>query len=413
MVKDERLDFWVFLETFLKWWRIIVFNVLTITLLTIIISLLLPKKWTATAIILPPTLSSNSLNIEDVGSIYNLSSMALSAMPGIISPSDIVSGIMQSETIMRHIIDRFDIMKHYRIKTLDDAFKKMKKIIHISVTQDQMVKIEVTTEDPEYSAEIANALVEEVDKFNREVLMTTGKQFRIFLGNRLKEAEDELRSAAESLKVFQEKYKIFSLDIETKKSLELLATLQGQIVAKKVQVNALRSYSYKNNPQILKLKKDISALEKQLKEIEYGTPVKSKLKSRKDFGVGFSVPLNDVPDVGFKLTQLEMNLEVKKTVYSLLAEQYEKAKILESKDTPTITVLDKARPPDLRSFPKRKKLVVIAFIISIIYGFFIAIVCEGLDRITRDHRKYSRLFMLIDTFLAEIKPFLKKFRIKK
>lgn len=414
MEKDEKLDFWIFLETFFKWWRVIVFNILTVTLLTIVISLVLPKKWSATAIILPPSASTSSLNVEDIGSAYTLSSMALSALPGIISPSDVIVGILQSETIMEKIIDRFNIMNRYKIKKLDSAFKKIKKITNISVSKEQMVKIEVTTEDPKFSADIANAYVEEIDKFNKDVLMTTGKQFRVFLEKRLKEAEEELRATAESLKSFQEKYKIFSITEETKKSIELLGTLQGQIIAKKVQLNALKSYSYRGNPQILKLQKEISALEKQLKELEYGnqSPKNSKNK-KKDFGIGFSIPLDEVPDIGLKLTRLEMNLGVKKTIYSLLAEQYEKARILESKDTPTITILDRARPPELRSFPRRRRLVVIAFLLSVFYGFGIGVVCEVLERIRNNRQRYSKLFTLIEKFIKETEPILRKFKIKK
>ncbi len=413
MNKDERVDFWVFLEIFFKWWRVIVFNILVVTLLTVVISLVLPKKWTAATVILAPSPSTSSLNVEDIGSAYTMSSMALSALPGIISPSDVIAGVLQSETIMKKIIDRFDLMKRFKTKKLDETFKKVTKMTDISITKQQMIKIAVSTNDPQFSADIANAYVEEIDKFNKDVLMTTGKQFRVFLEKRLKEAEEELKTAAESLKFFQEKTKIFSLEHETKKSIELLGTLQGQIIAKKVQLNALKSYSYKGNPQILKLQKEISALEKQIKELEYGSPDAKKSDKKKDFGIGFSVSLSDVPEIGLKLTKLEMNLEVKKTVYSLLAEQYEKARILESKDTPTITVLDKARPPELRSFPRRRKLVVMFFVLSVIYGFGLAILCEGFERIKSNRQKYSRLLTLVEKFLIEIEPILKKLKIKK
>jgi len=413
MEKDERVDFWVFLETFFKWWRVIVFNILTITLLTIVISFVLPKKWTATTIILSPSPSTGALNVEDIGSAYTMSSMALSALPGIISPSDVIAGVMRSETIMKKLIDRFDIKKRYKIKKLDSAFEKLKRITNISITKEQMIKIEVTTDNPQLSADIANAYVEEIDKFNKDVLMTTGKQFRVFLEKRLKEAEEELKEAAESLKSFQEKTKVFSLEHETKKSIEIIGSLQGQIIAKKVQLNALKSYSYKGNPQKLKLQKVIAALETKLKEFEYGNAKAKNSKKKKDFGIGFSVPLNEVPEIGLKLTKIEMNLEVKKTVYSLLAEQYEKARILESKDTPTITILDRARPPELRSFPRRRKLVVMFFILSVIYGFGLAILCESFERMRANREKFARLFNMLEKFVNEVRPYLNRLKFKK
>ncbi len=415
-MKEERtIDLWIFIEVILKWWRLIAFNIVVITFLAVIVSLVLPKKWTATTVILPPSASSASLSVEDIGSAYTLSSMALSALPGIISPSDIIAGMLDSETIKMKIIDRFNIMERYKIKRLDRAFEKVDQITDVSITKEQMVKIAVSTNSPEYSAQIANAFVEEIDRFNREVLMTTGKQFRIFLEERLNEAEAELRLAAESLKVFQEKHKVFSLEDETRKSIELLASLQGQVIAKKVQLNALKSYSYAGSPQITVLEKDIAALKKQLRELEYGTSLKKDEKGEEkgDFGVGFSIPLSKVPDVGLELTELEMNLQVKKTVYALLAEQYEKARIIESKNTPTITILDRARAPEMRSSPKRKRMVIMMFFMSIIYGFGLAVVFESIERIRSNKQNYARLFSIVDGFVNEVKMLLGKFRKRK
>ncbi len=413
MKEENKVDFWIFFETFFKWRKVILFNIVTVTLITVVISLLLPQKWTATAVILPPTPSTGSLNVEEIGSAYALGSVGLTSLPGIITPSDVIAGVLGSETIMKDIIDQFNIKKRYKLKNLDDAFNKVREMTTILVTQEQLIKISVTTENSQFSANMANAYFEGLDKFSKEALMTTGKQFRIFLEERLNEAEKELNEAAESLKIFQEKHKIFSIERETIKSIEILGSLQGQIIAKKVQLNALQSYSYHGNPQIIKLQKEISALEKQIKELEYGTPHLKGSNKKKDFGIGFSVPLNEVPDIGLKLTRLEMNLEVKKTVYSLLAEQYEKARILESKNTPTITVLDNARPPDLRSFPKRKKLVFLAFMLSIVYSLGLAIVFEGFERARNNRKKYARFFNLIEKSIKEIEPILKRLKIKK
>jgi uncharacterized protein involved in exopolysaccharide biosynthesis len=104
---------------------------------------------------------------------------------------------------------------------------------------------------------------------------------------------------------------------------------------------------------------------------------------------------------------------VKKTVYSVIAEQYEKARIIESKNTPTITILDPARPPEVRSSPQRKKLVVAFFVLSILYGFGLAVVCESFERMRENREKFARVFNMLDKFAEEVKPYLQRLKFRK
>ena len=80
-------------------------------------------------------------------------------------------------------------------------------------------------------------------------------------------------------------------------------------------------------------------------------------------------------DPGLLLTheRLVRETEVKKQVYLTLAQQYELAAIREKKETPVIQVLDKARPPSLKSGPARSKTTVLGFIIGLLAAAFLVI----------------------------------------
>jgi uncharacterized protein involved in exopolysaccharide biosynthesis len=62
---------------------------------------------------------------------------------------------------------------------------------------------------------------------------------------------------------------------------------------------------------------------------------------------------------------------------------YEEARIKEQKDTPTISILETAYPPELKYSPKRTLIVVITFAASLILAIFLALFADYLENLRR------------------------------
>jgi tyrosine-protein kinase Etk/Wzc len=87
----------------------------------------------------------------------------------------------------------------------------------------------------------------------------------------------------------------------------------------------------------------------------------------------FIPALADVPDVALQYVRLKRSVEVQTSVYTMLLGEYEKARIEEARDTPVVQVLDKAAPPNLRSRPKRKMLVVVGVLLGLGWSVLVAL----------------------------------------
>ena len=101
--------------------------------------------------------------------------------------------ILQSREVADSIVDRFRLMETYEnTQYRSSARKQLKANTTISTTLGGAVKITVTDRDPNRSAAIANAYVEELDRRNKKLStgQATGK--RVFLENGLKEVEGKL-----------------------------------------------------------------------------------------------------------------------------------------------------------------------------------------------------------------------------
>jgi len=70
------------------------------------------------------------------------------------------------------------------------------------------------------------------------------------------------------------------------------------------------------------------------------------------------------PDLQFQYERHQRQVRIKEEVYTSLRRQLEEARIQEVNDTPLITVVDPAVPPQRKSFPQRKLLVILAILTS-------------------------------------------------
>ncbi len=330
------------------------------TIITIGITLILPIKYTSTASILPPSGKKTSL----MGAFSSMLSSGLSSIPNIaqlgMSPSspDIFAKILESVSIRKKIIDEFDLMKYFKVKYLIDALKALGSATNIHVTQEGIIEISVTLRDKKLAANIANAYIQELDKFNKNINMTQGRKYRIFVEKRLQDESKVLNMAENKLRDYQKKHKTFEVDEELKKIIDVYADLKANLIEKEIQKKAYEKIS-PTNPYTQYLEDEIAGVKKEIYKLESG-------KSSSGWGAGFGTPFEQIPDVYAELANLMKNVEIHQAIYEFLLQQYEQAKIEEAKDTPTVQFLDRATPSEKKSFPKRGKIVIATFIVLLI-----------------------------------------------
>jgi uncharacterized protein involved in exopolysaccharide biosynthesis len=83
-----------------------------------------------------------------------------------------------------------------------------------------------------------------------------------------------------------------------------------------------------------------------------------------------------MPRLSLEFGKLLRDVKIQETLFGLLTEQYEHAKIQEAKDTPTIQVLDVAKLPEKKSRPKRLIILAIAGGLSVILSMLYAAAFE-------------------------------------
>ncbi len=86
------------------------------------------------------------------------------------------------------------------------------------------------------------------------------------------------------------------------------------------------------------------------------------------------------PELTFEYERLQRQVTIKQEVFTSLRRAYEEARIQEVNDTPVITVIDRAVPPQEKSSPKRRLNVVVAFFLGGVIGVVGAFGREFVER---------------------------------
>ncbi|MBW1860928.1 MAG: lipopolysaccharide biosynthesis protein [Deltaproteobacteria bacterium] len=378
LLKRKWLIFWV---TFLA------------IVLSLVISLRLPEKFTATARILPPQESNSGMSslLSQAGGAFG--GLAASIVGGKTS-ADLYVGIMESRTIADILIKKFNLKKLWEMDLMAPVYSNLADLTSISVDKTTRI-ISVSVEDinPVMAADIANAYIAELDNVNRTVNVTAAQRKRAFLEKRLEKAKDDLIEAEAELQGFQEKYKLVSINDQARISMEGAAKIKGEIIVAQTELEVLKQFGTERQNEAIMLKSKIDELQKQLARIESGNPSKDK--------DNFYIPFTELPNLGMKLARLMRETKIQEEVFGLLTSQYELAKIEEAKDMNTIQILDEAVPPDRKSGPKRRLIVILSTLVAFFLAVFLAFFMEFIQRIkTEDQERYQ---MMVD-YLKFRKP---------
>lgn len=362
-----------------------------VAVLTAIIVFVIPSKYTAATLILPPGQNSSmsSALLGQLGGSGALASLAGSSL-GIKNPGDMYVSLFRSRSVEDALIQRFGLMSRYHRKTLVDTRTEFEDRSTVVLgIKDGLIRITVTDRDPKLAAEIANAYVDEFHKHSDNLAITEASQRRAFFQKQLLEANQNLTAAEEALKTTQQSTGVLQIGSQARSLIEAAATLKGQISAKEVQLQGMRSFATEDNPQMVMAKQQLGELRAQLAKLT-GTSANS--------GSDIIMPRGNIPQAGMEYLNKLRDVRYYETIEELIAKQFELAKLDEAREGATIQVADVAVPPDKRSSPKRTVTVILATLLGLFAAMVWSIFSHRLKRLKNDPEERKRLDALRATF---------------
>lgn len=383
---------------------IIVRNLFYTLGIVLLLSFILPQRFTSVTTLMPPQEQSKN-GLESLLGEMSLPGLSLAATS---NSSDILVEILKSRSVTERVLQRtfsckkdtLPLFRCLKANSVEMGLIKMMKHARFMASKQGIISVTVEMGNRQLAADVANAFVEELDRINREKSVSRAKNSRIYIENQLIETESKMAEVTRRLNDFQSQYQAISLEDQTRAAIEQAGELKGQIISKQIQIGIMLQTMKPENPLVVRADLELQTLQRRYREMQFGG---NPSHSSDDL----EMPLSDVPQIGSQLAVLLREAKVQETVWELLNQQYYQAKIQEAKDTPTVQVLDRAVPPLFRSWPNRKMMLLIFGMLSVVLTILIIFLQEFYRALAhRPDEKHK-----IDRLLEEIKGDFRKIRI--
>jgi capsule polysaccharide export protein KpsE/RkpR len=299
------------------------------------------------------------------------------------SPVDLAIGILKSETVSISIIDQFNLVKAYGVQNRDQARSILKGLTDIKLSKEGLIEITVQDREPVRSAQLTNSYIAILDSIKQSMNQFKAKERADFIERQIHENEESIRQAENDLKAFQIKTKAISPYQQQRVAISVSAQLEMDLMKQENQLKEYRSKSFSDShPVVRDLLNTIKFSEEMLHLMRFGSSDKVR--------ESLFVPLQEAPDLTLQFAKLERRVEILGMLEQLLRQHYEESRIEQVNNTSTVTILDRARPPQQKFRPKRKLIVLVAAAGSLFFSIVTILLVEFFNRLlelSEDNRR--------------------------
>ncbi len=365
--------------------RFIFFCGLALGTVTLLITLILPPTFTGTTRIMPPKKSSSPL--AQLGALSALAGGggggAASAL-GLKNPDDLYIGLLQSNSVVDPLIQRFHLESIYKTKKLSDTRKILSGNTAIKSEKSSLISIAVEDHDPKRAAALANGYVEELYGLMGHLAVTEAGQRRLFFEQQLEQEKNKLADAEVALAETERKTGVIEPKGQAEMTIMSIAQLRAQIAADQVQLKGLEASATEENPQVVLLQTQITGLESQLADMEKGSTAAGLQDD-------VEMPTSRIPTASLEYIRKMRDVKYHETLFEMLSRQYEIAKVDEAKAGEIIQVVDPAQVPDRKSWPPRALLTIAAGFFGMIFAAFWLIARAAWRNMEQDPERAAQL----------------------
>lgn len=324
------------------------------SLLLAVISLIVPEYYRAKAVLMPTEKNSGISSL--IGQIPGgLASMAGIGAAG--SSTERLLALLDTRTLAEEMIYKFNLIPALfnldkdELDPNSEDYPNMEDAViefaeHVNIQDDKTngtISVSIELQSPQLAADVANGYVESLQKFIHDNAFTIAKKNRVFIEERLVQSKVKLLEAGQELNKMYAHNRISSVDAQVDVPLDLGA--------------------------------DFGSLGEMVTELESQEQQLAK-----------KMVVKGVPQQVY-LEYIALRKKLLIEINSLLTQQYEMAKIDEAKDELSFQVIDPARVPIKRSWPKRKEMVFMGIVVSLTLSSIFVCFVEHLRRLKDAYRR--------------------------
>lgn len=356
------LDYLVLIVTWKRLFLVLAASLMVVSYL--MIYFFIDPEYDSSAVIMP----TEDKGLGGISSIMkNLSNVPLGL--GSVSKSsdmDLYTTIIGSRAMLEKIVVKFDLMKDYHQKSMEKAVEILRGKIKKRVTDENAYEITVRATSAQKSVDMANYILEELNRVVVELDVAKSRENRIFLEQRYNEMTNNLRLAEDSLQYYQESTGMLEAKEQSKLIITTYSTFEAELISKQIELSILERTQSKDSPQLQGLRMQVNEYESKL------TSMKKKGEEN-----GIILALDSLPSAAKQYLRHFRDVEVYSKILEFLVPMYEQSRFEEEKNVPVLQVIDHPVAPEKKSYPPRFLFSLFITIGGLLMAFFYLLLNEN------------------------------------
>jgi uncharacterized protein involved in exopolysaccharide biosynthesis len=378
-------------------------------LVAVVISLLLPVKYTASADLLPPDMNPPTgldmmIGMKAGAAALGGMSSQLNDVLGTKSIGELTIQEMQTNIVEDRLIKRFDLLSVYRTKTMETTRKAL--VGNTKFSEDRksgIINVKVDDKDPRRAADIANAYGEELGKLLSDLSSDAGHREREYFAAQLVNARKLQELSTKALNDFSAQNAALELPLQNAEAVSSVAAVQRQLIAEQAELKGLSPLYTENNAKVKQARAQIAELQRQLGELrgKTGTTIasESSVSGRQGNGSGSPSEMKQLADLSTDYADLYVKAKADEAMVDNLIQQYKFSELQESRHVAQIQLLDPAQIPEKKSSPRRGRIALLGLFLGFLIGASLVVTSEWWHG-TSDENEWKRI----------LRPFANKIR---
>jgi len=249
-----------------------------------------------------------------------------------------------------------EFLEYYQKHIVDVSYDDISSILTINVYAFK----------PEDAKKIAEAILEQCERYINGVSHRIAKEQMNFIEQELAYANQKMQSSKNTLLNFQNRYKILDPTQEAQASSALVAQLEAQLAQQEAQLRNLLTYLSEDSFQVQALKNQIKALREQIEK-------------KKSEMVGGDTKLNKILA---QYLELKFNVDFSTDVYKATLSAFETTRVEASRKLKNLVIIASPNLPEEALYPKRAYNITLATILLLLFYGIIKLIIA----VIKEHR---------------------------
>jgi capsule polysaccharide export protein KpsE/RkpR len=261
---------------------------------------------------------------------------------------------------------------------------------------------------------LAQAYLDELNLLVNRTNTSSARQERMFIEHRLEGAHSDLEKAQRDMSEFASTHTAIDMKEQTRATVDAAAKLEGQLIFEQSELDSLMQVYGDENVRVRSARARVGELQRQLEMISgTSTPLANEKSENPDSvatldrTVADYPSLRQIPRLAVPYADIYRRVRIQETLYEMLTQQYELARIQEAKDVPVVRVIDLPGIPEKKSFPPRTLFIVIITTLILIGASARLLILDRWNQLSiRDPRKelISRIATDISRKVGRFRP---------